>query len=89
MTVHQQPEGHKKMEVAAEKPTRILRWPEVHDRIGLSHSQVYNLIKQNDYEGNALFPAPIKLGARASGWLESDIEGWISRRVIASRGCES
>lgn len=31
------------------------------------------------------FPKPIKLGARATGWLESDIDDWISERVAASR----
>ena len=77
------------MEIEAKKTTRILRWPEVHYRIGLSHSQVYLLINQSDDEGNAMFPAPIKLGARASGWLESEIESWITQRVTASRGCES
>lgn len=77
------------MEPVTKKPVRILRWPEVHDRIGLSHSQIYNLINQSDDEGNALFPPPIKLGTRASGWLESEIENWISRRIAASRGSES
>ena len=77
------------MERVIKKPTRILRWQEVHDRIGLSHSQIYNLINQKDGAGNALFPPPIKLGVRASGWLESEIESWISRRVAASRGSDS
>jgi len=27
------------------------------------------------------FPKPIKLGARAVGWLESEIEEWLQARI--------
>lgn len=59
---------------------RFLRWPEVKGRVGYSRSQVHLLIKQGK------FPAPCKLGARASAWLESSIDQWISERVSASQG---
>ena len=57
---------------------RLLRWPEVKQRIGYSRSQIHLLIKQGS------FPAPVKLGARASAWLQSSINEWISGRVAAS-----
>lgn len=59
---------------------RFLRWPEVKDRVGYSRSQVHLLVKQGK------FPAPCKLGARASAWQESSINQWISERVSASQG---
>jgi len=59
---------------------RFLRWPEVKERVGFSRSQAHLLIKQGR------FPAPHKLGARASAWLESSIDLWISERVSASQG---
>lgn len=59
---------------------RFLRWPEVKDRVGYSRSQVHLLIKQGK------FPTPCKLGIRASAWLESSIDLWISERVSASQG---
>tara|TARA_Y100000815_G_C13314745_1_gene489938 strand:- start:1259 stop:1390 length:132 start_codon:yes stop_codon:yes gene_type:complete len=31
------------------------------------------------------FPAPVKLGARASAWVESEINDWIESRISASR----
>lgn len=58
---------------------RFLRWPEVKERVGFSRSQAHLLIKQGR------FPAPHKLGARASAWLESSIDEWIYERVSASR----
>ena len=59
---------------------RLLRWPEVKDRVGYSRSQIHLLIKLGR------FPAPVKLGARASAWLQSSIDEWIRSRVAASEG---
>jgi prophage regulatory protein len=58
---------------------RILRLPNVLDRAGLSRSTVYQWIS----EGR--FPKPVSLGARAVGWVESDIEEWIGRQIESSR----
>ena len=57
----------------------ILRLRTVLARTGLTRSMAYALLK----EGR--FPKPINLGARAVGWLESEIDGWIAERVQASR----
>jgi len=58
----------------------ILRKPKVKERTGLSNSQIYKLISENK------FPRQIKLSARASGWIESEIEEWIKSRITESRG---
>ncbi len=58
---------------------RILRLKQAKERTGLSRSTLYALIKEGK------FPAPIALGARAVGWLSSDIDSWIEARVKASR----
>lgn len=57
----------------------ILRLRQVQLRIGLSRSTIYSMIK------NGKFKAPIKLGPRAIGWLESDVEEFIIQRINASR----
>jgi prophage regulatory protein len=54
----------------------ILRLPAVKASTGLSRSMIYQLIAAGD------FPRQINLGARAVGWLESDVQAWI--RVKAS-----
>ena len=72
------------MERETQKYPRILRWPEVHERVGLSHSQIYNLMKARDADNTPLFPLPIKLSKRASGWLESEINSWIEMRIAES-----
>ena len=59
----------------------ILRLPEVKIRVGLSRSAIYLAISR------AEFPRPVHLGARAVGWLESEVEDWIGERVKQSRSC--
>lgn len=57
----------------------ILRLPTVKARTGLSRSTIY----QHVADGS--FPRPVSLGARAVGWVESDIDGWIFRKITESR----
>lgn len=57
----------------------VLRLPLVKARTGLSRSTIYLRIAEGS------FPKPVSLGARAVGWLESDIEQWLTSRVEESR----
>jgi prophage regulatory protein len=57
----------------------ILKLPRVKARTGLSRSSIYAGIKSGS------FPAPVALGIRAVGWLDSDITGWIEQRVTTGR----
>ena len=57
----------------------LIRLPEVRRRIGLSRSSIYAKVALGD------FPAPVSLGGRAVGWLESDIDTWIEKRIEARR----
>ncbi len=52
----------------------ILRLPEVKHRVGLSRSQLYALIRLGK------FPPQITLGPKSIGFLESEIEAWITDR---------
>jgi prophage regulatory protein len=61
------------------KGLQILRMPQVIERTGLSRSTIYQAIS----EGR--FPKPINLSARAVGWIESEIDDWISLRITESR----
>jgi len=53
----------------------LLRLPQVKAQTGLSRSELYRRIAIGS------FPAPIKIGARASAWSSVEIEGWIAERV--------
>lgn len=53
----------------------ILRRKQVEKRTGLSRSTIYLRIQEGT------FPRPINLGARAVGWLENEIEAWLTARI--------
>lgn len=55
------------------------RLPAVKTRVGLSRSAIYLAVSR------AEFARPVQLGARAVGWLESEIEEWIRERVKHSQ----
>lgn len=58
----------------AEQPTpyRLLKLPEVESITGKSRSSIY---------GDPTFPRPIKIGPRASAWIESEVTAWIEARI--------
>jgi prophage regulatory protein len=58
---------------------RVLRLPEVCEITGLCRSSIYQM------EAEQRFPHRIKIGARSLGWIESEIQGWLRRRVETGR----
>ena len=63
-----------------EVPTRIVRLPDVLARTGLARSTIYVRLAQGS------FPQPVQLGARAVGWIESEVDEWLRQQIAASRG---
>jgi prophage regulatory protein len=57
----------------------LLRWSQLEPKIGLSRSRVHALIAKGE------FPRPIKLGERASAWVESEVLAWLEDRIKQSR----
>lgn len=54
---------------------RVLRRKAVEEKTGLKHSAIYQKIMERT------FPAPVKLGPHAVGWIESEIDEWIANRI--------
>jgi len=57
----------------SQKNERIIRLTEVINMVGLKKSAIYKKVREGD------FPAPIKLGPHANGWLESAVQSWIRK----------
>jgi prophage regulatory protein len=57
----------------------ILRLPAVKSITGMARSTIYLRIKEGT------FPAPVKLGVRSVGWLESEVSLWLQQRIEQSR----
>lgn len=54
---------------------RINRLPDVKAQMGISRSTIYASIKIG------MFIKPIKLGARAVGWLDSEVQAMLNARI--------
>ena len=59
------------------RPLRVLRLPEVKQRVGLATSRIYAL------EAEGRFPKRVKLSERASGWVEHEIDDYLQTRIDA------
>lgn len=57
----------------------FLRLPEVKAVTGLGKTSIYELIREKS------FPAPVRVGPRAVGWVRSEVRQWAAERVHASR----
>ena len=71
------PSGRK--EDATPPGLRILRFPAVVNRTGLSKSAIYQRIRSDE------FPSPVSLGVRAVGFVECEVDGWIEHLIGRSR----
>lgn len=54
---------------------RILRLPEVIATVGVRKTTIYGWVKRGE------FPLPVRLGSRAVGWRERDLDDWLAKRV--------
>ena len=62
-----------------DKSDRVLRLPQVMEMTGLRRSSIYDAMKRGS------FPPPLAIGARARGWLLSQVQDWVRQRVEQAR----
>lgn len=60
---------------------KILRVDDVADRIGGSRALVWRKAKLEPD-----FPQPVKVSAGITGWIESEVDAYIRRKVAEARG---
>lgn len=63
--------------------TRLLRISEVLEVTGLRRSTLYSQIRRGE------FPAPVKIGPRASAWRLDEVQDWIESLSVASSDREA
>jgi prophage regulatory protein len=64
----------------AEQPLTFIRLPEVLQRTGLSRSTIYDKLDPKSPRHDPTFPKRRNLGSGSVGWLESEINDWLSSR---------
>jgi prophage regulatory protein len=70
-------------ELRSNELVHVLRLPQVCKVTGLCRSMIYQL------EAERRFPCRIKLGLRAVGWIEGEVQEWLAVRIERSRGTAS
>jgi prophage regulatory protein len=53
---------------------KVLRLPATEAKVGLRRSAIYLGVQQGT------FPKPIRLTGKATGWIEAELDQWISER---------
>jgi prophage regulatory protein len=71
------------MSLAPEVKNTLLRLRQVQEIVPYSSSSIYHMVANGD------FPAPIKLGPRASAWVESEIHSWVDSRIQMRQASEA
>ena len=61
---------------------KILRLPAVISKTGIARSTIYSKIAERE------FPQQIRLGSRCVGWLETEIDQWLSQQITESRSAQ-
>ncbi len=60
-------------------PHTMLRFPTVKAGTGLSRSTIYLRISRGT------FPASVSLGGRAVGWIEAEVNAWLTAQIAQRR----
>jgi prophage regulatory protein len=63
----------------ADAHVKVLRLPQVCEVTGLRRSMIYQL------EAEQRFPRRIKIGVRAVGWIQGEVQQWLVQRIERSR----
>lgn len=66
----------------------IIRRKQVEARIGLSRAAIYAKLRRNPKRPSyydPTFPKPVSVGARAVGWIEAEIDAWLTAQIAKSR----
>ena len=65
--------------VASTSFLQILRLPQVCRVTGLGRSMIYQL------DAEQRFPHRVRIGLRAVGWGESEVQAWLAKRIERNR----
>lgn len=66
----------------------IIRRKKVQAKTGLSCSTIYAKMRRDPKRPRLFdpsFPKPVSLGAKAVGWIESEVDAWIEAQIAGSR----
>jgi len=60
---------------------KVLRIKDLINKIGIGRSTIYDWLNPQSPRFNATFPRPMKIGLSAIGWLEHEVDAWITAQA--------
>lgn len=66
------------------KTMQVLRAKQVQKKLQISNGSFYAKINPKSKYYDPTFPRHIRLGIRSVGWIEADIDAWLSSRVLCA-----
>jgi len=67
------------------KALRILRLRQVTEKIGLGRSAIYDRMDPRSSRHDPTFPKSVSLGGRSIGFVEAEVDAWLTARISLSR----
>lgn len=64
----------------------LIRMQQVLALVAIKRSTLYDWLNRNSPRYDPTFPRPIKIGAAAVAWLESEIDDWIAAKIQSRDG---
>lgn len=61
--------------IVAPSPRDLRKLPAVRRQTGKSAASIYRGVRAGT------FPAPVKIGPRASAWVGAEVDAWIAERI--------
>ncbi|ABR91712.1 Prophage cp4-57 regulatory protein AlpA [Janthinobacterium sp. Marseille] len=68
------------MHTTANFLTNVIRIKRLKEKTGLGNSSVYNKLNFKSKYYDCDFPKPIQLGVSSVGWIEGEVDIWLSSR---------
>lgn len=68
------------MSANGKSQNKVLRLKRLKEKTGISSSSIYNKLNPRSKYYDGTFPKPIRLGASSVGWIEADVDAWLTSR---------
>ncbi|HHQ4498996.1 TPA: helix-turn-helix transcriptional regulator [Aeromonas hydrophila] len=61
---------------------KVIRIKDLIAKIGIARSTIYDWMNPKSPRFNSTFPKPVRIGLSAIGWLEHEVDAWITAQAI-------
>ncbi len=58
----------------------VIRMRGLTNKLGISRSSIYEMLKADSPRYDHTFPRPVKIGSRSVGWIEPEVDEWLRKK---------